>query len=672
MTVIKKAIARTLLWSSVVLVSLSYVDNLHAEVAINTVVPNDTPTLTVDDVNGIVTRAVSFLKSVNESGLVCVADREGHVLAMFRMNPRASVDVRINEQAIVKARSAAFFQSDDNAFTTRTAQFIVQSHFPPTIANLDAGPLFGVPFSSLPGSDGQLQQTMFVFINGVNAPPSSPPGSSNFRPTDQPLIITPLTDDPGGVPLFKKVNGKARAVGGVGVEIDGFGVLANGVPDAGFKKLDPAGGSKMNIEEQASLAAQQGFEPPDSKKADRILVNGFRFPYVAVRAPKKVAGFGLNLAAEGHFEPVLDSKGDVVPVTAVSQPRSTPLQEFPKQGFLTRFPPKTSAAGLLTEADVRTIVQQAADQAFITRGAIRRPIGSSAQVFISVVDLSGSICGVFRTSDATVFSFDVAIQKARTAAFFSTNQVGFSTRAIGFMSQTIYPPGIDANLPGPLSGLLPPHDGTDPSHLGDPLITPIPLDVGSGPLREISHLLTDAGDSHITTNVLGGPVTAAKLSPIVQTLSRRLPHSRDGRLSPIQVAISVDLALGRPSAGIAAPVTTIPNGITLFPGGVPLYKNGVLIGAVGVSGDGVDQDDVICFAGSKGYEPPVRCDEASSDDIVTALKSAIAKAKLHFPNLTDGQDSVLDIVSERLNHPPDEVLQNLRLPYVKFPRELKR
>jgi len=30
---------------------------------------------------------------------------------------------------------------------------------------------------------------------------------------------------------------------------------------------------------------------------------------------------------------------------------------------------------------------------------------------------------------------------------------------------------------------------------------------------------------------------------------------------------------------------------------VPLYRNGVLIGAVGVSGDGVDQDDMIAFLG---------------------------------------------------------------------------
>jgi hypothetical protein len=38
---------------------------------------------------------------------------------------------------------------------------------------------------------------------------------------------------------------------------------------------------------------------------------------------------------------------------------------------------------------------------------------------------------------------------------------------------------------------------------------------------------------------------------------------------------------------------------------VPLYKNGVLVGAIGISGDGVDQDDIISAAGGNGYSPPV-------------------------------------------------------------------
>lgn len=42
-----------------------------------------------------------------------------------------------------------------------------------------------------------------------------------------------------------------------------------------------------------------------------------------------------------------------------------------------------------------------------------------------------------------------------------------------------------------------------------------------------------------------------------------------------------------------------------FPGGLPLYKSGKLVGGVGVSGDGVDQDESVAKGASKGFEPPV-------------------------------------------------------------------
>lgn len=45
-------------------------------------------------------------------------------------------------------------------------------------------------------------------------------------------------------------------------------------------------------------------------------------------------------------------------------------------------------------------------------------------------------------------------------------------------------------------------------------------------------------------------------------------------------------------------------GIIEFPGGPPLYKNGELVGAIGVSGDGVDQDENVAIGGAVSFEPP--------------------------------------------------------------------
>jgi len=60
--------------------------------------------------------------------------------------------------------------------------------------------------------------------------------------------------------------------------------------------------------------------------------------------------------------------------------------------------------------------------------------------------------------------------------------------------------------------------------------------------------------------------------------------------------------------GASLPCTSLsglPNGLQIFAGSVPLYKNGELVGAIGVSGDGIDQDDIISAAGAAGFAPPV-------------------------------------------------------------------
>jgi len=68
--------------------------------------------------------------------------------------------------------------------------------------------------------------------------------------------------------------------------------------------------------------------------------------------------------------------------------------------------------------------------------------------------------------------------------------------------------------------------------------------------------------------------------------------------------IKNQLANVTPLACNPGQIPELKNGITIFPGGFPLYKNGVLVGAIGISGDGVDQDDIIAFTGSSGFEAP--------------------------------------------------------------------
>jgi len=59
------------------------------------------------------------------------------------------------------------------------------------------------------------------------------------------------------------------------------------------------------------------------------------------------------------------------------------------------------------------------------------------------------------------------------------------------------------------------------------------------------------------------------------------------------------------------------DGLIEFPGGMPLYRNGELVGGIGVSGDGVEQDENVAEAGAKGFEAPkaIRVDTVTNNGV---------------------------------------------------------
>lgn len=63
--------------------------------------------------------------------------------------------------------------------------------------------------------------------------------------------------------------------------------------------------------------------------------------------------------------------------------------------------------------------------------------------------------------------------------------------------------------------------------------------------------------------------------------------------------------LANPCTQGSQPKNANQNGIVFFPGSVPLYLNGKLVGGLGVSGDGVDQDDYAAAGGAVGFEAPL-------------------------------------------------------------------
>lgn len=498
-----------------------------------------TGTLTPTEVQTIIAQAVSAAASINRPVTVAVTDKEGNVLGVFAMTgapammqfrgggplqtpdanglvPVGLEGTRLPSQlgAISKAGTSALFSTSGNAFTTRTASFIVQEHFPPGVHFQGSGPLYGVQFSSLPCSD-----------------------------IKKPALPLGLSADPGSMPIYK--NGIAQ--GGVGIE--GDGVYGADLVPTDFDQP---------FEEAIAVSAVRGFDTPALIRGDNILANGIRLPFHNVTQVLSPATIAFGSLSGTLLSPIVGAQpSQFVAATVGGLNGEVDPRFFP---FIAS---SSAGANSLTAADVNTIISHAAQQANVTRAAIRQPLGSSARVSITVVDTTGKVLGIFRTADAPVFGFDVSVQKARTAAFLSSASAGTSLRTAGMGSYVDRAAADGVRLDGSVAftdrafGAL--HrpffpDGLDPNPAG-PFSTGVP-----------------------------------------QWSIFNLGIQLD------LIKTNLQLALG----GATVPCTSISslaNGLQIFPGSVPLYKNGVLVGAVGISGDGVDQDDIISAGGGNGFSP---------------------------------------------------------------------
>jgi uncharacterized protein GlcG (DUF336 family) len=547
--------------------------------------------LTVSDVQTIIAQAVAEANAQGKSAVIAVVDRVGNVLAVYTMAgapptaaiPSAPVPANNTDLegltvpaaggAIAKAITGAYLSSGGNAFSTRTANEIVQPNFPPGPAyvGLDPGPLFGVQISQLPCSD---LSSRYIATGGAAAmigPKRSPLG---------------LAADFGGFPLYKN----SVLVGGVGVLADGVYGFDSNFADTTY-----------DIDENIAFAATNGYAPPSSITADKVFVNGTQLAYsnatsATIKSNPSAAAPFSTAATVGSLTPVIGYfAGAIIPGvvygTEASGIRPATSAEFNNvDAFIlsngsgtNRYQAIGGSDGAdvgspLTSAEVSAVLQEAFKVMSDTRAAIRQPLNSRAQVTTSVVDTHGKILGMVRAPDAPIFGIDVSLQKARTAAFFSnqnaasdlngnpsadvrsfipaartflgnstafTGATAFSSRAIGNLSQPYFPGGIEGNPNGPFSR---------------PIAQWSPFSTG----LQTALVLTNLGQ-HLAY------VTGASATD-----------------TPARCTFIPDAVSGQ---------NRLQNGEQIFSGGVPIYRGNTLVGAVGTSGDGIDQDDMVSFLG---------------------------------------------------------------------------
>lgn len=549
--------------------------------------------LSVADVQTVIARAAAEARARNLPAVIAVSDRVGNILAVFRMTgARATMVTRAAPNgdnkdaqgltvpaeagAIAKAVTGAYLSSGGNAFSTRTASQIVQPNFAPApgAVGLESGPLFGVQFSSLPCSD---------LVSRFGAPG----GAAMIGPKRSPLG---LSADSGGFPLYK--NGVV--VGAIGVMADGDYGLDTNIVDF-----------DSDIREEAiALAGTVGFEAPVTIRANRISVDGTQLRYTDVDYPalmtaSQAPSFAATAPALGSLVSVIGYFGVPTPAiiagtaygTEASGVRaSTPAEFSNRDAFIltdgsgaSRFPVRagTDAADVgqaLTLAESNAILEEAFRIMTRARAQIRMPLDSRAQVTISLVDSRGQILGVVRSPDAPIFGTDVSLQKARTVAFFShpnagtelsadpsadvrqfgpaflnflgnqnalSGAVAYGDRTIGVLARPFFPDGEQGRPKGPLS--------RDIAQFN-------PLSTG----LQSALVLTNLGQ-HL------GFVTGASATD-----------------TPARCTFIRDAVPGQ---------NRLQNGLQIFPGASPIYRGTRMIGAIGISGDGIDQDDMISFLG---------------------------------------------------------------------------
>jgi uncharacterized protein GlcG (DUF336 family) len=548
--------------------------------------------LNADDVKAAIRGAAMAIDDPRM--VIAVTDRQGNPLAIFRkFNAPATAEgnfsldypnlPKTEEVAVALARTASFFSNTEAPLSSRTVRFISGIHFPPGIRFVAQAALYGIENTNRgcgsKGDDGLFHEFSADFIPGKEVPASL--SIDRSRPGLGILTGKKAVDDhvpypveanflkgavnPGGIPLYKG----GRLVGGIGVAgIPGVpgdfnsdaGYFAGTIPE--YAALVGAAAPKYDstaLHPQGSL-----FKFPAYPGV--VIIDGISLPFVdkhavfpSILANKQLPGTqavpaGTPLENLGTFMPLGTKTGHLPP----------PISQInPKTGK--RFPP-TSGGKPVTAVSV----------AYDSPGVV--PEGYLVEV------KAGPLGGLTKEEVQTIF--DQSLAEANMTRALIRLPVGVRAKFVIAVS----------DLDGQLLGLYRMKDATIFS-----------IDVAVSKSRNVIYFTGQRQADEMPGLPVGTAVTNRTIEFGAQPLyPPGIDYSGPG---PWFTLFQNDVA--NPCSQGAQPPNKYQSGIVFFPGAVPIYKNGVMVGGLGISGDGVDQDDFATVGGALGFYAPnsIRADQ---------------------------------------------------------------
>lgn len=279
--------------------------------------------------------------------------------------------------------------------------------------------------------------------------------------------------------------------------------------------------------------------------------------------------------------------------------------------------PHNAPDGTLTGDQVRDIIENGIAEAEVTRAAIRldenfRP-GVATGMVLAVADTQGNLVGLYRMEDATIFSIDVAVAKARNTAYYADDAALRNVDRIDFNGDGTLTEGTQDTVRRGVA-----FTNRTFRFIVEPRFPTGAPDLTSVEVAGLQNNNQTLCQQRPTLCVKVGPQSILRMPGINPRTGENLDNASP---LPVDVYRNVNSAsflafdAFNPARNFRDPGDIVPvfgtadshpfanqNGIVFFPGSAPLYVSGQLAGGFGVSGDGVDQDDVVTSAGFFGFE----------------------------------------------------------------------